>query len=168
MAPWLLLGLLLTCAHSSRSVALEAAHTIASNAVTPDPAPEVQNDRLPWITCNGPPRYNIALIRSHCRNVFDCITHSPHSYRRQGWHGINTPETLTKESDDCVVRLETNNRDQSDAFSHSLMAHIGLQISQQCILGGAASIGSKGFCELIVLGIGYPGCASREHWDVSE
>lgn len=167
MTPWLLLGLLLNCAHNSHSAALEVVHTIASNAAALKPAPEVQSVDLPWIACNDPPRYKIDLIRSHCQKVHDGITRSTHSYRRQGWHGINTPQTLTEESDDCVVRLETNNRDQSDVFSRSLMAHVALQISQTCILGGAASIGTKGFCELIVLSIGSSGCAFVERGDMS-
>jgi len=157
MAPWLLLGLLLTGAYNSHSVALGAEHTIASNASTTNPPTEVQDNKLPWIACNAPPRYNIALTRSHCQNVYDRIIYAPQSYHKQGWHGINTPEPLTEESDDCVVRLETNYRDQSDTFSRALMAHVGLHISQQCILGGAASVGSQGFCELVVLSIGLPG-----------
>ncbi len=55
------------------------------------------------------------------------------------------------------MRLETNYRDQSDPIPRALMAHVGLHISQQCILGGAASVGSTGFCELVVLSIGLPG-----------
>ena len=156
MVAWLLLGLLLTCAYNSHSGALEVAHTIASNASTTNPLTEVQGNKLPWIACNAPPRYNIPLLRSHCQDVYDRIIYAPQSYRKQGWHGINTPEPLTEESDDCVVRLETNYRDQSDTFSRALMAHVGLHISQQCILGGAASIGSKGFCESNILNIGQP------------
>jgi len=156
MVAWLLLGLLLTCAYNSRSVALELRPTLASNASTTNSSIEVQGNKLPWIACNAPPRYNIALGRSHCQNVYDRIHPAPHNYRKQGWHGVNTPETLTEESDDCVMRLETNYRDQSDTFARALMAHVGLHVSQRCILGGAASIGSKGFCELNVLSIGQP------------
>lgn len=97
------------------------------------------------MACNTMPRYEILLSPTHCNQVYTRITSNTHAYRTQGWHGINTPYTLSDEPDKCVMRLETNYRDESDHFTDSLMAHVGLNIAEACTLGGAASIGKKGF-----------------------
>lgn len=101
-----------------------------------------------WIVCNNPPRYDVPIITRRCQAVYDRINSDPKSIATTGWHGVHTPDTITKESDSCVMKLETNHRDQSDVFSLAIMTYVGLRISQRCILGGAASIGTKGFCEL--------------------
>lgn len=99
----------------------------------------------PWLICNTPPRYNILLAHQQCQQVYDRFIDNPKNFQKLGWHGINTPSSLTEETDTCVMRVETNHRDQSDEFRMATLAYVGLSISRQCILGGAASIGTKGF-----------------------
>ena len=146
MSPWLLLGFLFTCINYSLGAAIEADHSTARSVASLNPPSEVQGlNQSAWLVCNTLPRYSIPIVRSHCQNIYDRFVHDPSTFSKQGWHGINTPFTLTKESDTCVIRLETNYRDESDEYSPAALAYVALMISRRCTLGGAASFGTKGF-----------------------
>ena len=125
---------------------VEANDTIARNAASATTSTETPGlHQSPWVVCNAPPRYNIPLDRNQCQEAYNRIIKSPSSISMQGWYGIHTPVTLTKESDSCVIRLETNYRNRSEVVSPATIAYVASSISRKCILGGVASIGDKYF-----------------------
>ena len=125
---------------------VEANDTIARNAGSTPTSTETPGlHQSPWMVCNAPPRYNIPIDRNQCQEAYNRMVKNPSSLSKQGWYGIHTPVTLTKESDSCVIRLETNHRDRSEAVSPATLAYVASRISRNCILGGAASIGHRDF-----------------------
>ena len=143
-----LLGVLIALVKCTSGAAILTSESMTQNLSTDaisNEAPGV--NQLPWLVCNSLPRYNIPIARQECQEIYNRVIKRPQSSSQQGWHGINTPITLTKESDSCVMRLETNRRDRSDTFRLSTLAYVGVSISRKCILGGAASIGEEGFCK---------------------
>ena len=125
---------------------VEANGTIARNAASATTSTETPGlHKSPWMVCNASPRYNIPIDSNQCQEAINRIIKNPSSLSKQGWYGIHTPVTLTKESDSCVIRLETNYRDRSEVVSPATIAYVASGISWNCILGGAASIGDKEF-----------------------